>query len=79
MHQAKFSHNYQLIVEEGEGGCWWAALRGPCPTQHNCISTLDLEDAKGEAYTLADRHFMLKGIAEPRVARNDLNWTSISK
>ena len=79
MHQAKFSQNYQLIVQEGEGGCWIASLRGPCPARDDCISVIDLEDAKREAYTFADRHFMLNGIGESRVPRQELDWTSVPK
>ena len=79
MHQAKFSQNYQLIIQQGLERCWIAALRGPCEARDECVSTLDIDDAKSEAYSFADRHFMMKGIAEPRVPRSELKWTSIPK
>ena len=79
MYQAKFSQQYLLIVQQGTKGCWISALRGPSEARDDCVSTLDIDDAKNQAYSFADRHFTSKGIVEKRVPRNELRWTSIPK
>jgi hypothetical protein len=78
MYQARFSEHYQLMVQHGTEGRWIAVLRGPSEARDNCVSTWDIDDAKSGAYTFADKHFVSKGIAEIRVPRNELRWTSIS-
>jgi hypothetical protein len=80
MHQAKISLRYSLILQEGENGCWMAALRGPCPQQDDCISSEDLGDAKRNAYAFAINHLMSKGLKEPGVVTQDeLKWFTVSK
>jgi hypothetical protein len=76
MHIARFSNSYQLILQKGSDGAWDGMVNGPCPVRDQRISISDLEEAKHSLYGLADTHFSLKGIVEPRIPEHQMRWDS---
>jgi hypothetical protein len=73
IYQARFSTGYLLLIAEGTSGHWNVEVRGPLPTSRSLDAT-NLADAEQEAYSIADRFFIEKGIVELRTARENMKW-----
>jgi hypothetical protein len=75
--QAQLSPSYVILVEEMRAaGSWVVGIRGPCPLTEHHQPSMDLKNAKREAYSLARRHFLEKAIAEIPIEFEDLSWIS---
>ncbi len=60
-YQAGFSNSYMLLIRGDEAGTWTIQINGPRPT-NGSLESVNLADAKSEAYSIADRHFVEKGM-----------------
>jgi hypothetical protein len=78
MYVAKFSDNYQLSLQKGSDDAWDGAVIGPMPSRDQRIWLgSDIEEAKLALYEFADRHFQLRGIAEPRIHKDKIDWREL--
>lgn len=74
--QANLSSSYMLSVEGGPGK-WVIAIHGPCQLRDSRPSSTGLAEVKREAYSLARRHLVEKGIGEVPVEFEELIWSAI--
>jgi len=74
-HQARFSNDYLLLIGKDATGVWRIRMNGPCPIIGS-LESIHLSDAQSEAYSVAVRHFMRKGIVEPRIPREKIVWVA---
>jgi hypothetical protein len=75
IHQARFSKDYLLLIGRDRAGVWWIQINGPRPI-NGPLESIHLSEAQSEAYTVADRHFMQKGIVDPRIPREEMVWVA---
>ena len=76
VYQARFSDNYLLRIWEDRFKVWRVQVDGPCPIVGSLTSS-NLPDAQGEAYSFADQHFLQKGIAEPKKPKGQVKWVAL--
>jgi hypothetical protein len=67
-YQARLSNDYLLLIDQDVAGDWKFEIRGPCSLR-GCLESIGLDNAKAEAYSVADRYFTEKAIVDPRIPR----------
>jgi hypothetical protein len=73
--QARFSNDYLLVLGEDETGAWNLLINGPRPVR-STLSSLHCSDAQSEAYSVAARYFVEKGIVDPRLRSEQIAWVA---
>jgi hypothetical protein len=74
-HQGRFSNDYMLVIGQDATGVWKILLNGPRPFRGSLEAT-DLAGAEDEAYSVADRYRLEKGIADLPTARDKMRWVA---